>query len=126
MNRKLDSNPFISKLKLSGTQIVVILSFAESNLKNKLKKHRISCRPNLLDDFQGKLKQMVSFYHKNTLVILSGLGEKEEFQKLIKNFMKLSAGPSYENAFYAKNIFNQLEMSRDCKFSSKYIEYGRK
>ena len=31
------------------------------------------------DDFQGKLKQMV--YHKNTLVILSGLGVKEEFQK---------------------------------------------
>ena len=81
MNRKLDSNPFISKLKLSGTQIVVILSFAESKLKNKLKKHRISCPPNLLDDFQGKLKQMVSFYHKNTLVILSGLGDKEEFQK---------------------------------------------
>ena len=81
MSNKLDLNLFTSDINMSGNQIVILLSFTDSKLKSKLKKHKISFPKNLLDDFQGELKQIVSFYYQETMIVLAGLGDLEEFQK---------------------------------------------
>ena len=65
MSNKLDLNLFTSDINMSGNQIVILLSFTDSKLKSKLKKHKISFPKNLLDDFQGELKQIVFLLSRN-------------------------------------------------------------
>ena len=67
--------------ELQNEAIKIILSTEETNLKKRLSKLKIKVPSQVLDDFTGKLKQVVSFYDRESLVILVGLGPKIEITK---------------------------------------------
>lgn len=67
--------------ELQNEAIKIILSTEETNLKKRLSKLKIKVPSQVLDDFTGKVKQVVSFYDRESLVILVGLGPKTEITK---------------------------------------------
>jgi len=71
---------FITR-QLQTDAIKIILTTEETNLKKRMSKLKIKVPTLVLDDFAGKVKQLVSFYDRESLVILVGLGPKLEITK---------------------------------------------
>ena len=64
-------------VKNDESNIKIFLLYESTNLKNKLKKNKITCPKNVYNDFNGKEKEIIQFYNKKEIIILLGLGKKE-------------------------------------------------
>ena len=58
--------------------IKVILVLENTQLSNLLKNQGIKYPAKVLEDFQGREEQILSFYDSQSLIILVGLGLKEK------------------------------------------------
>ena len=65
-------------LKSNKNNLKLFLLFEENMLKSLLKKHNLKYPKNVLEDFNGKTKEIIQFYNREEIVVLLGLGKKEE------------------------------------------------
>ena len=77
-------------LKQDESNIKIFLLFEETDLKNKLKKNKITCPKNVFKDFNGEEKEIIQFYNKKEIIVLLGLGKKDKldidkFDNIVKH-----------------------------------------
>lgn len=81
-------------LNHNESKINIILSTEENNLKKRLSKLKIKVPSQVLYDFTGSVKQLVSLYDRKNLIVLVGLGKTKNITK-----EKLDQVFSYLNKF---------------------------
>tara|TARA_Y200000002_G_C22676149_1_gene662193 strand:+ start:492 stop:1991 length:1500 start_codon:yes stop_codon:yes gene_type:complete len=67
-----------SYTKKNNDNIKVFLIFEENSLISIFKKHKIKAPNSVLDDFNGKKKEIIQFYNGNEIIVLLGLGRKNK------------------------------------------------
>lgn len=67
--------------ELHTKAIKIILTTEETKLKKRLSKLKVKVSPQVLVDFTGANKQVISFYDRESLVVLVGLGAKKDINK---------------------------------------------
>lgn len=83
----------------------IVLLFEDTNLEKKLKVHKIKYPKSLIKDFTGKDSQILTFYSKEDLIILLGLGDKKEYcieklTKIFKNEKKFMSNLDLKRVMY--------------------------
>ena len=117
-------------LKSNKNNLKVFLLFEENNVKSLLKKHNIKYPKNVLDDFSGKMKEIIQFYNREEIVVLLGLGKKEEMnidklKHIIKHLYFLIKKMDKQNIiFYLANgsidfLKDQIKIINDLNYEMK-------
>ena len=68
---------FITSLHQKKNDTVIIFISSEENIPKKLKSYHLTTPEKLSESFEGKYKQILTFYQSQRLVVLVGLGDEE-------------------------------------------------